>query len=104
MHLAGINVAIIGVGWGVFTWLVPPYAKDEIGVSAQLSGLLLLANAVTVAVAQVPLFLALGFAGILLSQNPHSWWGGLTLGALFGPWLVWSYFRRRILAGATSHA
>ncbi len=55
MHLAFTNVAIIAVGWGVFTWLVPPYAKDEIGISAQLIGLLLLANAATVAVAQVPI-------------------------------------------------
>src|SRR5579859_689329 len=55
MHLAFTNVAIIAVGWGVFTWLVPPYAKDQIGISAQLIGLLLLANAATVAVAQVPI-------------------------------------------------
>jgi hypothetical protein len=53
MHLAFTNVAMIGVGWGVFTWLVPPYAKGEIGISAQLIGLMLLANAVTVVVAQV---------------------------------------------------
>jgi len=55
MHLAFTNVAMIAVGWGVFTWLVPPYAKDEIGISAQLLGLLLLANAATVVVAQVPI-------------------------------------------------
>jgi MFS family permease len=55
MQLVFTNVAIIAVGWGVFTWLVPPYAKDEIGISAQLIGLLLLANAVTVVVAQVPI-------------------------------------------------
>jgi MFS family permease len=54
MHLAITNVAIIAVGWGVFTWLVPPYAKDEIGISPQLIGLLLLANAATVVVAQLP--------------------------------------------------
>jgi MFS family permease len=54
MHLAFTNVAIIAVGWGVFTWLVPPYA-DQIGLSARLIGLLLLANAVTVVVAQVPI-------------------------------------------------
>jgi MFS family permease len=54
MHLALTNVAIIGVGWGVFTWLMPPYA-DQIGLSAQLIGTLLLANAVTVVVAQVPI-------------------------------------------------
>jgi MFS family permease len=55
MHLAFTNVAIIGIGWGVFTWLVPPYAQDEIGISARLIGLLLLANAATVVVAQVPI-------------------------------------------------
>jgi MFS family permease len=54
MHLALTNIAIIGVGWGVFTWLVPPYAKEQIGLSTQLIGLLLLANAITVVVAQVP--------------------------------------------------
>jgi MFS family permease len=54
MHLALTNVAIIAVGWGVFTWLVPPYAKDEIGLGPQLIGLLLLANAATVVVAQLP--------------------------------------------------
>ena len=54
MHLALVNVAIIGVGWGVFTWLLPPYAEAQIGLSTQLIGLLLLANAITVVVAQVP--------------------------------------------------
>jgi MFS family permease len=55
MHLAFTNVAMIAVGWGVFSWLLPPYAKDEIGLSAQLIGLLLLANAATVVVVQVPI-------------------------------------------------
>jgi MFS family permease len=55
MHLALTNVAIIGVGWGVFTWLVPPYAEGQIGISERLIGLLLLANAVTVVIAQVPI-------------------------------------------------
>lgn len=55
MHLALTNIAIIAVGWGVFTWLVPPYAKDEIGLSPELIGLLLLANAATVVVAQLPI-------------------------------------------------
>jgi MFS family permease len=54
IHLALTNVAMIAVGWGVFTWVVPPYAKNEIGISVRLVGLLLLANAVTVVVAQVP--------------------------------------------------
>jgi hypothetical protein len=38
VHLAVTNVAMIAVGWGVFTWLMPPYAKNEIGVSARLTG------------------------------------------------------------------
>ena len=54
IHLALTNVAIIGVGWGVFTWLMPPYAEEQIGLSTRLIGLLLLANAVTVVIAQVP--------------------------------------------------
>jgi MFS family permease len=55
VHLAATNVAMIAVGWGVFTWLLPPFAKDEIGAGPRLIGLLLLANAVTVVVAQVPI-------------------------------------------------
>ena len=55
MHLAFTNLAIIAVGWGVFTWLVPPYAQEEISMSARQIGSLLLANAVTVVLAQVPI-------------------------------------------------
>jgi MFS family permease len=55
LHLAVTNVAIIAVGWGVLPWLVPPYAKSEAGVDAKLIGLLMLANAATVVVAQVPI-------------------------------------------------
>jgi MFS family permease len=55
LRLALIDVAMIGVGWGVFSWLVPPYARNEIGIGAPLIGLLLLANAATVVVAQVPI-------------------------------------------------
>jgi MFS family permease len=54
VHLAVTNVAIIGVGWGVLPWVVPPYAKNAIGIDAGLIGLLMLANAATVVVAQVP--------------------------------------------------
>ena len=32
LHLALTNVAVIAVGWGVFTWIVPPYARGELGV------------------------------------------------------------------------
>jgi MFS family permease len=52
--LAGINVAMIMVGWGFFSWVVPQYAHADIGVSPALIGLLLLANAFTVAIAQIP--------------------------------------------------
>jgi MFS family permease len=55
VHLALTNVAIIAVGWAVLPWLVPPYAEDGLGVSARRIGLLMLANAVTVVVAQVPI-------------------------------------------------
>jgi MFS family permease len=54
VHLALTNVALIAVGWGVLPWLVPPYA-DELGVAAQLTGLLFLANTATVVLAQVPI-------------------------------------------------
>jgi MFS family permease len=55
MRLAVTNGAIIAVGWGVLPWVVPPYAKNELGIDAQLIGLLMLANAATVVVAQVPI-------------------------------------------------
>lgn len=54
VRLALINVAVIAVGWGVFTWVVPPYARGEVGAGPQLIGLLLLANALTVVLAQIP--------------------------------------------------
>jgi predicted MFS family arabinose efflux permease len=55
VHLAVINIAFIAVGWGAFTWLVPPYVGDKLGLSPPLIGLLLLANAATVAIAQLPI-------------------------------------------------
>ena len=54
VRLTLTNVAVIAVGWGVFTWIVPPYARDEIGASSGLIGLLLLANTFTVVLAQLP--------------------------------------------------
>ena len=54
LHLAAADVAMIAVGWGVFSWLLPPFARDQIGVSTSLIWLLLLANAMAVVVAQVP--------------------------------------------------
>ncbi len=55
LHLAAIALAMTAVGWGVFSWVLPPYARDVIGISAPLIGLLLLANAATVVIAQVPI-------------------------------------------------
>lgn len=55
IQLAVTNVALIAVGWGVFTWLVPPYTANQLGLGTRLIGLLLLANAATVVVAQVPI-------------------------------------------------
>jgi MFS family permease len=55
VRLALIHVAMIAIGWGVFSWLIPPYARNDLGVSARLIGLLLLANAATVVFAQVPI-------------------------------------------------
>jgi len=54
VRLALTNVAMIAVGWGVFSWIVPAYARGEIGVSTRLIGLMLFANAVTVVLAQIP--------------------------------------------------
>ena len=55
LHLAATNAVIVAVGWGVLPWVMPPYAKGDLGVGAQLIGVLLLANALTVVVAQVPI-------------------------------------------------
>jgi MFS family permease len=80
LHLALTNVALIAVGWGVFTWIVPPYAREQIGASSRLIGSLLFANATTVVLAQIPVaklaegrrrgqtmaVAALGFAGAAL--------------------------------------
>jgi MFS family permease len=57
--LSGINIAIITVGWGFFAWVVPQYAHANIGVSAAPIGLLVLANAFAVAIAQIPVSRAL---------------------------------------------
>jgi MFS family permease len=54
VRLAVTEIAMIAVGWGVFTWIVPPFARSEVGASSQLIGLLLFANAFTVVLAQIP--------------------------------------------------
>lgn len=55
LRLAATNAVIIAVGWGVSSWILPLYAKKTIHVGSELIGLLLLANAVTVVLAQVPI-------------------------------------------------
>jgi MFS family permease len=54
VHLALITVAVIAVGWGVFSWIVPTFARDQIGVDLRLIGLMAMANALTVVIAQIP--------------------------------------------------
>ena len=54
VRLAVTNIAMIAVGWGVFTWIVPPFAHGELGAGSQLIGFLLFANALTVVFAQIP--------------------------------------------------
>jgi MFS family permease len=73
LRFALVNVAMIAVGWGVLAWIVPPYARG-IGIGTGLIGLLLLANAVTVVLAQIP---------IVKAAEGGSRVGALSLGAAF---------------------
>ena len=41
MRLAVTNIAVIAIGWGFFTWIIPAYAHDDLGVRSELVGLLL---------------------------------------------------------------
>jgi Major Facilitator Superfamily len=54
VRFALVNVVMIAVGWGILAWLVPPYARG-IGIGSGAIGLLVLANAATVVLAQVPI-------------------------------------------------
>jgi MFS family permease len=54
LRFALINVALIAVGWGVLAWIVPSYARAA-GIAPSLIGLLILANAATVVLAQLPI-------------------------------------------------
>ena len=76
LRFALTNVAMIAVGWGVLAWIVPPYAR-ELGIAPSLIGLLLLANAATVVLAQLP---------IVKAAEGRSRVGALSLGA--GTWVV----------------
>ena len=75
-RFALINVAMIAVGWGVLAWIVPPYAR-ELGMAPGLIGLLILANAATVVIAQLP---------IVRAAEGRSRVGALSLAA--GIWVV----------------
>ena len=88
MRFSLINVVMIAVGWGVLSWIVPPYAR-EIGIGPSLIGLLLLANAATVVFAQLP---------IVKAAEGRSRVGALSLGA--GIWVVACLLA--VLAQATS--
>jgi MFS family permease len=76
LRFALINVAMIAVGWGVLAWIVPQYAR-EIGIGSGLIGVLLLVNAATVVLAQLP---------IVKAAEGRSRVGALSLGA--GTWVV----------------
>jgi MFS family permease len=76
LRFALINVALIAVGWGVLAWVVPTYAR-EIGIGPSLIGLLMLANAATVVLAQLP---------IVKAAEGRSRVGALSLGACV--WVV----------------
>lgn len=76
VRFALTNVAMIAVGWGVLASIVPPYAR-ELGIAPDLIGLLLLANAATVVLAQLP---------IVRAAEGKSRVGVLSLGA--GAWVI----------------
>lgn len=84
------NVALIAVGWGVLAWIVPPYAR-ELGIASGLIGVLLLANAVTVILAQLP---------IVRAAEGKSRVCALSLGA--GTWVIACLFA--VLAQAADPA
>jgi MFS family permease len=74
VRFALINVAMIAVGWGVLSWIVPPYARG-IGIEPSLIGLLILANAATVVLIQIPVVKAAegrGRVGVL-SLGAATW-------------------------------
>ena len=71
VQFAVTNIALIAVGWGVLAWIVPPFA-DDLGIAPGLIGLLFLANAATVVLAQVP---------IVKAVEGRSRVGALVLGA-----------------------
>jgi len=86
LRLAAANTALIAVGWGVFSWIVPLYAKSELRVSSELVGMLLLANALTVVVVQVPVAkLAEGRRRVVLMASSGAIFAGAYVLALAVP-------------------
>ena len=53
VRLAVTNIAMIAVGWGVFTWIVPPFAYGS-WARVAADRLAAFANALTVVFAQIP--------------------------------------------------
>jgi MFS family permease len=76
LRFALVNVLMITVGWGILAWIVPVYAR-ELGIGSSLIGLVLLANAVTVVLAQLP---------VVKASEGKSRVGALALGA--ATWVV----------------
>src|SRR5262249_2630239 len=54
VRLAFANVAVIGGGWGVLPWVVPPFATGGLHIGPKVIGLGMLADAATVVFGQVP--------------------------------------------------
>jgi MFS family permease len=87
VRLALTNVAMIAVGWGVLAWVVPPYAANDLGLGPRLIGLLMLANALTVVVAQVPVVsLIEGRRRVAMLGLATTIWIGACLLALGAQW------------------
>jgi MFS family permease len=85
-----VNVALIAVGWGVLAWIVPPFAR-EAGIAPGLIGLLILANAATVVIAQLPIVrIAEGRSRVGALSLAAAVWVLACLLALAGgyPWLL----------------
>ena len=86
LRLAAANTVLIAVGWGVFSWIVPLFATNELHVSSEVIGLLLLANALTVVAVQVPVAkLAEGRRRVVLMAAGGAIFAGAYLLALAAP-------------------
>jgi MFS family permease len=86
------NVAMIAIGWGVLAWVVPPFARG-LGMEPALIGLLLLVNASTVILAQLP---------IVRAAEGRSRVGALSLGA--ASWVIACLLAVAAQAGGTAFA